>query len=73
MTEYCKELLGNYMSEFIDLNPGYSYADEEVIRQSVAVLINNNIFTPEELRKDILRRCSVLLPMDDMKKWAARG
>lgn len=72
MTEHCKELLGNYLEEFIDVKPGYLYSDEKVIRQGLAALINNGIFTPEELRKDILRKCSVLLPLDDIKAWAEK-
>lgn len=73
MTKHSKELLGNYLDEFIDVKPGYSYDDEEVIQQGVAALINNGIFTPEELRKDILRKCSVLLPLEDIKAWAQKG
>lgn len=73
VTEHCKELLGNFLSEFIDVKQGYSYDDEEVIQQSVAALINYKIYTPEELRKDILRKCSVILPLEDIKAWAQKG
>lgn len=73
MTEYCKKALGDYLEKFIDIKSGYSYYDEEVIQQGIAALVNNNIFNPEELRKDILRKCSVLLPLDDIKAWVAKG
>lgn len=73
MTEFCRIAIGDYLKNYIDVKPGYSYSEETVIRCGITELINHGIFTPEELQKDILRKCSVLLPLDDIKRWAARG
>lgn len=65
--------IGDYLKDYIDVKPGYLYSEEKIIQCGISELINYNIFTPEELRKDILRKCSVILPLDDIKRWAARG
>lgn len=65
--------IGKYLKDYIDVKPGYLYSEETIIQRGIAELINHNVFTPEELRKDILRKCSVLLPLDEIKRWAAKG
>ena len=70
MNNYCRKLIGDYLKEFIDIKPGYLYSDEVVIKQGIGILINNGIFTPKELKKDIARKCAVIIPLDDIKKWA---
>lgn len=65
--------IGDYLKDYIDVKQGYLYSEETIIQRGIAELINHNVFTPEELRKDILRKCSVLLPLDEIKRWAARG
>lgn len=73
MTEFCRMKIGDYLKDYIDVKPGHLYSEETVIRCGIAELINHDIFTPEELQKDILKKCSVLLPLDDIKRWAPRG
>lgn len=74
MIKDVRERLGKYLKYYIDLTPGhnYSYSDEDVIQESVSELINHNIFTPEELQKDIFKKCSILPPLSDIKKWAEK-
>ena len=72
MEKNVRERIGEYLKYYIDLTPGngYSYSDEDVIQESISELIMHGIFTPEELQKDILKECSVLIPLSDIRKWA---
>lgn len=73
MTEICRMRIGDWLKDYVDVKPGYSYSDEVVIRSGIAELINHDVFNSEELQKDILKECSVLLPLDYIKACAARG
>lgn len=67
MTRYCRKRLGSFIENYFDLkDKRYSFIDEIVIKECVADLIRCEIFTPSELQKEILRDCSVLLPMKDI-------
>lgn len=72
MIEFCRKAVGNYLKDYIDIEQGHLYSEEKIIQCGIAELINHNIFTPEELQRDILRKCSVLLPVDDIAAWAER-
>lgn len=52
------------MEYYLDVFEGYTHSDEDIIELGIGELIRNDNFSPEELRKDILRNCSVLLPLD---------
>ena len=41
-----------------------TYSDEDIINLGIGELIRNDNFSPLELQRDILRNCSVFLPMD---------
>ncbi len=70
MNKFCITKIGGYLKDYINVSEGHSYYEEPVIRSGIAMLINHNVFTPEELQKDILRKCSVLLPLNDIEVWA---
>ena len=64
MTEYCRNQIGKYMENYLDVFEGYTYSDEDIINLGIGELIRNDNFSPLELQRDILRKCSVFLPMD---------
>ena len=70
MEDIYRTLLGEYLEDYIDINPKYCYSDLEIIKRGVAELINQGIFEARELQKDILRKKSVFLPLSEMKRWA---
>lgn len=70
MEDIYRNLLGEYLEDYIDINPKYCYSDPEIIKRGVAELINQGIFEARELQKDILRKKSVFLPLSEMKRWA---
>lgn len=72
MTKFCRQRLGKYMENYVDAAPGYSYSDEEVIRDGVSELIQAKLFTPEGLQRDILKNCSVLLPLSAIVAWSRK-
>ena len=59
LSEYCRKKLGDFVKE------GYTYEEQAVIEDSIRMLIKAGIYPLDELQKDILRECSVLLP----RKW----
>ena len=64
LSEYCREKIGGFLEDYIEINqPGYTYSDEKLIQAAIKCLVDDEIFTMEELQKEILRKASVLLPM----------
>lgn len=70
MTELCRTQIGEYLQAYIDVAPGHAYTEEAVIREGISQLIIHGIFTPKELSKDILKKCCVLLPIEEIEAWA---
>lgn len=64
LSEYCRNRIGNFLQEKVDIQQGYSYGSQMVIEQSFKLLVKTGMYTPESLRKDILRECDVLLPTE---------
>ena len=64
LSEYCREKIGGFLEDYIEINrPGYAYSNEKVIQAAIKRLVDDEIFTMEELQKEILRKASVVLPM----------
>lgn len=62
MTEENRRKIGEFLSEYIDINDKkYTYSDEAVIRAGLKILIEKNIFERRELKKVILKNCELLL------------
>lgn len=66
--EYRKRI-GNFLSNYIDItSDGYGYDNEDVIRQGIKALINEDIFSAEELQRAALIRDCVWIPLDFINK-----
>lgn len=66
ISEYCRKKLGDFLKDKVDVKEGYTYEEQAIIEGSIRILIKAGIYTLDELRKDILRECSVLLPREWM-------
>lgn len=66
ISEYCRKKLGDFLKDKVDVKEGYTYEEQAVIEGSIRILIKAGIYTLDELRKDILRECPVLLPREWM-------
>lgn len=66
LSEYCRKKLGDFLKDKVVVKEGYTYEKQVVIEDSIRVLIKDGICPLDELRKDILRECSVLLPREWM-------
>lgn len=66
LSEYCRKKLGDFLKDKVDVKEGYTYEEQMIIEGSIRMLIKAGIYSLDELRKDILRECSVLLPLEWM-------
>lgn len=66
LSEYCRKKLGDFLKDKVDVKEGYTYEEQVVIEDSIRMLIKAGICPLDELRKDILRECAVLLPREWM-------
>ena len=66
LSEYCRKKLGDFLKDKVDVKEGHTYEEQAVIEASIRMLIKAGIYSLDELRKDILRECSVLLPREWM-------
>ena len=54
------------MKDKVNIKEGHTYEEQAVIEDSIRMLIKTGRYSLDELRKDILRECSVLLPREWM-------
>ena len=66
LSEYCRKKLGNFLKDKVSIREGHTYEEQAVIEDIIRMLIKTGIYPLDELRKDILRECSVLLPREWM-------
>ena len=66
LSEYCRKKLGDFFKDKVNIKEGYTYEEQAVIEDSIRMLIKTGIYPIDELRKDILRERSVLLPREWM-------
>lgn len=66
LSEYCRKKLGDFLKDKVDIKKGYTYEEQVVIEDSIRMLIKAGIYQLDELRKDMLRERSVLLPREWM-------
>lgn len=66
LSEYYREKLGDFLKDKVNVKEGHTYEEQAVIEDSIRMLIKAGIYPLEELRKDILRECLVLLPREWM-------
>lgn len=68
MDKLLRKQLGEWISEYIDVNEGISYENEMVIMRGIKLLLSKGVFDIESMRQDILKTVYVLLPYDFFKK-----
>lgn len=64
MSEEYRKRIGEFLRNYIeitDTEKEWQYSDEKIIYQGIAVLIDNDIFTVEELQREILKEAGVIL------------
>lgn len=66
LSEYCRKNLQAFLKDKVDVKEGHTYEEQAVIEDSIRMLIKTGTYSLDELRKDILRECSVLLPREWM-------
>lgn len=66
LSEYCRKKLGDFLKDKANIKEGHTYEEQAVIEDSIRMLIKTGRYSLDELRKDILRECSVLLPREWM-------
>nr|DAU76747.1 MAG TPA: hypothetical protein [Caudoviricetes sp.] len=66
LSEYCRKKLGDFLKDKVNVKEGHAYKEQAVIEDSIRMLIKTERYSLDELRKDILRECSVLLPREWM-------
>lgn len=66
LSEYCRKKLGDFLKDKVYVKEGYAYEEQVVIEDSIRTLTKAGMYSLDGLRKDILRECSVLLPLEWM-------
>ena len=62
MIDKYRKGLADFISEYIDVKKGRNYEEDIVIKASVKMLITENVFTVEEMRKQALKDHSIIIP-----------
>ena len=62
MSDEYRKRMAALISKYIDtINEG-KYTDDDVIEQSIKILINERVFTVDELRNQALKFHSIIIP-----------
>lgn len=72
MVEELNRRLGRYLEKFIDVEKGHTIYEEDVIWESIGLLVAENVFTARELQKNIIKECSIFIPIEDINNWAKK-
>lgn len=65
MLEEYRKRIAKFLSKYIDiLDCKVGYGDDEVIKQGIKALIENDIFSVRELQKQAVKEANVLIPTD---------
>lgn len=70
ITKHMCDNIGHFLQQYIVVADDSPFSDVVVIRQAISELINNGVFTIQELQREILRESSVFLPIDFIKDCA---
>ncbi len=68
MSDDFRNKLAAFISEYIDTINGGKHTDDDVIRQSIKILITENVFTVESLRKQAIKDFQILIPASFIRK-----
>lgn len=68
MSDDFRNKLAAFISEYIDTINGGKYTDDDVIRQSIKILITENVFTVNGLRKQAIKDYQILIPESFIRK-----
>lgn len=71
MDEEYRKRIGEFLMNYIDITDTkreWQYSDEIIICQGIALLLNNDIFTLEELKREMLKEVDVILSDETISK-----
>lgn len=51
LSEYCRNKIGDFLKDIVDVKEGYTYESQIVIEQSIRMLIKTGTYTLDGLRK----------------------
>lgn len=62
MSDEYRERIAEFLSQYIDvLDCRLGYGDERVIRQGIKLLIEQNIFSKKQIKKELMRQQGIVL------------
>lgn len=73
MTEYVRERLGRFIRDYVDIQPGRSFTEEEVIRQAFVILVKSGKFTENSLSRTVVKECGVLIAPSIIREWREKS
>lgn len=62
MSKDYRKRISEFIAKYIDVVDGYRYDEDDVIRQSIDILISENVFSIKEMQKQALREHSIIIP-----------
>lgn len=68
MTEAYKTKLAEFIANHVNILDGkHSFQEEEVVRQSIALLLKEKAFTVDELRKQALKEQGIIISWEMLR------
>lgn len=71
MNEEYRKRIGEFLMNYIDIadtKREWQYSDERIIYQGIALLLDNGVFTFEELKREMLKEVGVILSNEIIDK-----
>lgn len=62
MSDDYRKSLSEFIAEYIDVKAGHRYDEDEVIMESIDLLISNDVFSVKEMQKQALKDYSIIIP-----------
>lgn len=62
MTGEYRKRMADFISEYIDIKNGGKYEEDIIIKASIEMLITENVFTVDGMRKQALKDYSIIIP-----------
>ena len=72
MTNDYRNKIADFISEYIDTINGGKYTDDDVIRQSIKILIAEKVFTVDGLRRQALKDYEIIIPENFIRNCVYR-
>lgn len=68
MSDEYRKKMADFISEYIDVKNGMKYEEDTVIKASVKMLITENVFTVNEMRKQALKDHSIIISKEFIRE-----